>query len=221
MHPDQPRIPPLPPEQQVGEVAELLGLFTGDGAVLRHQGDHPPLNALTTVVRNPTLYRVLVPLVHYLANGTLPERDRELALLRVAMRMPCPYEWAQHHPAAKEAGITDSEIARIARKSVDDQWDSHEHAVLTAVDEVFANADVTPGTWARLSKRYSDSQLIEFVVLIGEYQKLALLLNVLRTPIDSWLDVLPRQRRRPGLENGLVDEARHEPTDVHPAVHPA
>ncbi|MFI6097755.1 carboxymuconolactone decarboxylase family protein [Lentzea sp. NPDC051213] len=188
-----PRVHPVPRDQQVGEVAELLGVFTGGGAVLRHQGDHPPLNALATVVRNPALFRVLVPQVRYLANGALPERDRELALLRIAARVPCPYEWAQHRPAAQQAGVTDSEIARVAEGLLDDHWDDHDHALLTAVDEMLTKADVADETWARLARRYAEAQLIEFVVLVGEYQKLAILLNVLRTPIDSWLggDAVP------------------------------
>ncbi|SDH46878.1 alkylhydroperoxidase AhpD family core domain-containing protein [Lentzea fradiae] len=187
MSAEVPRIPPLSTEEQVGEAAALLGVHTGGGAVLRHQGEHPPLNALTTLVRNPDLYRVLVPQVRHLANGSLPARDRELALLRVAARVPCPYEWAQHCPAAREAGVTDDEIARVALAQPDDRWDEHERTLLTAVDQMLAGSDMADDTWERLSARYSDSELIEFVVLVGEYQKLALLLNTLRTPIDPWL----------------------------------
>jgi len=69
----------------------LLRQDERDGDFARHTAGHPPLNVLTTLMRNPALFRLWAPLAEYLSNGGLPAKDREPAILRTAVRYGSPY----------------------------------------------------------------------------------------------------------------------------------
>jgi AhpD family alkylhydroperoxidase len=79
-------------------------------------------NALATLVRHPRLARAFLRFNgHLLYSSTLPPRVRELAILRVAHRRDCTYEWVHHVEMGKDAGLTDDDIAaaRRARPATD------------------------------------------------------------------------------------------------------
>jgi 4-carboxymuconolactone decarboxylase len=179
------RIPPLPPGQQAGEVAELLGSASGDGALFVEHSRRPPLNVFTIMARHPRLYRLTTALAQYLTNGLLPARDRELAVLRTAVRCGSLYEWAHHLPVARAAQVSEEEIAHLARGT--GSWTEHEQALLAAVDELHHGSTITPGTWQILARRYSEQELIELIMLVGEYHKIAFFLNATGTPLDDWV----------------------------------
>jgi alkylhydroperoxidase family enzyme len=49
-----------------------------------------------------------------------------------------------------------------------------------AAEELYDDAVVSDGTWATLAKRLDDRQLIELLVVIGQYQAVAYYQNSLR-----------------------------------------
>ena len=74
----------------------------------------PPSNVLGLFARHPDLARAFLTFnAHLLGTSTLPPRTRELAILRIAWRRRCRYEWAQHVAIARRAGVTAEEIAQV------------------------------------------------------------------------------------------------------------
>ena len=68
-------------------------------------------NALATLARHPDLAEAFLPFnTRLLLRSTLPPRLRELAILRVARRSGCAYEWAHHARIAAKAGLSEAEI---------------------------------------------------------------------------------------------------------------
>ena len=59
-------------------------------------------------------------------------------------------------------------------------WNEHEQAILRAAEELHANAMISDATWATLSKRFDDRQLIELPIVIGQYQAVAYYQNSLK-----------------------------------------
>src|SRR6202167_6648085 len=95
------RLPPLPAEEW-DEVVEqsLSGMLPAERRTPQDAG-----NALSTFARHPALTKAFLRFnVHLLYSSTLPPRIRELAILRVAHRRECTYEWTQHVALAKKAG---------------------------------------------------------------------------------------------------------------------
>ena len=73
------------------------------------------LNIFTTLAHHPKLLkRWLVFGGHVLAKSTLPDRERELLILRVGWRCGSEYEFGQHTVIGRRLGLTDDEIRRLA-----------------------------------------------------------------------------------------------------------
>ncbi|HET9874887.1 MAG TPA: carboxymuconolactone decarboxylase family protein, partial [Mycobacterium sp.] len=87
------RLGPLPADQWDDAVQQALaGLLPAERRNPQGAG-----NALGTLARHPDLAKAFLKFnVHLLFRSTLPERLRELAILRVAYRRGCSYEWAHH-----------------------------------------------------------------------------------------------------------------------------
>ena len=56
--------------------------------------------------------------------------------------------------------------------------------MLSAVDELLATRTVSDESWQRLAGHLDRRQLIEFVMLVGQYDALAMWLNTLEVPMD-------------------------------------
>jgi alkylhydroperoxidase family enzyme len=144
-----------------------------------------------TMLRHPALLTKHTELGIYLASaGTLPPRDRELVILRIAWLCQAPYEFGEHVIIARGQGFTDADIAGLKAGSGDPHWSPHEAAVLRAVEELFANATISDPTWAVLAQSYDSQQLIELPILVGHYQQLSYLFNSLRLRLHPGNDGL-------------------------------
>ena len=132
-------------------------------------------NALATLVRHPKLTRAFLRFNGYLLYGsTLPPRLRELAILRVAHRRGCQYEWVHHVELAKRAGLTDDEITAVRSGEPVDEFD---RAVLDAVDELKEKSQLSDATWAALSQSLDERQRMDLVFTVGCYALLAMAFN--------------------------------------------
>jgi AhpD family alkylhydroperoxidase len=171
----QPRIPPLAPSERDAATNELLAMV----------GDFGELNVFTTLVRNPRVFKRWVPFGNTLLNGSLPPRDRELVILRVAHRCDCVYEWHHHTRIARDAGLDDDEIARVRIGAGDAGWHAADAVLLRAVDELLDDHRIGDATWEVLAARYDERLLIELLLLVGQYQMLAAALNSLGVEVDG------------------------------------
>lgn len=132
-------------------------------------------NALSTLAHHPALAKAFLRFnVHLLVSSTLPARIRELAILRVAHRRRCAYEWSHHERMAKEEGITDDQIAALKRGEAADAFDQ---VVITGVDELDEKSELSDQTWAALGERLDDQQRMDFVFTVGCYALLAMAFN--------------------------------------------
>jgi 4-carboxymuconolactone decarboxylase len=179
------RIPPLPPEERSDEVQELLAaVATGDGDDV--------LNIFATLARHPRLLKRWMAFGGtLLLRGVLPPRDRELVILRTAYRCRAEYEWGQHTRIARESGLDDDEIARVAEGPDADGWDDADAALLRAVDELRDQAVISDATWAELAARYDERQLIELPMLVGQYHLVAFALNSLGVEREEGVEGFP------------------------------
>lgn len=165
-HPTVPRIPPVVEPDEATE-AILAKTLVRDGA---------PLNVFTTLAHNPRLLQRLNVLGGlFLTKSTIPARERELVVLRVGALARSRYEFGQHVLLAREAGVTDDEIAAIARGT--GPWSAQDQAVLDLAEEIHTDCGVSDATWQALSREYTAAQLLELVALAGFYRMLASLLN--------------------------------------------
>jgi 4-carboxymuconolactone decarboxylase len=172
----QPRIPPLPPDEQDDQARELLaGVQVADA---------PASNIFATLVRHPGLFRRWLPLGGKLLTGKLPARDRELLILRTAVLCHADYEWGQHRLIGRSCGIAEEEIARIRSGSEAEGWAAFDAALLRAAEELHDTANIADATWEALAERYDERQLIEVPMLVGHYHMVAFTLNALGVELE-------------------------------------
>jgi 4-carboxymuconolactone decarboxylase len=182
-----PRIEPLPESEWEGDIADILrALPPGADAPV---GEY---NVFRTLARHPDLFRSWVPFGGYLlVAGTLPARDRELVILRTAVRCRSSYEWGQHVRIALRLGIEREAIDRIPGGPDAGGWTEDEATLLRAVDELHDEATISEPTWTALAGFYDETQLIELTMLIGQYHMVAFALNSLGVELDDGLETLP------------------------------
>jgi len=173
-----PRVPPLAPGEWSPEAQEVLG-------PLRGAMGGRALNIFGTLAHHPELLRRwLVFANHVLGKSTLPARERELAILRVGWLCRAEYEWGQHVLVARQVGIDDAEIARVAAGPDAPGWTPREAAVLRAADELWREAKVGDANWAELSHHFDVPQLLDLVFAIGQYTLVSMALNTLGVERD-------------------------------------
>jgi 4-carboxymuconolactone decarboxylase len=144
-----------------------------------------PQNIFLTLARNPKLLRDYLPFgSRLLLRGTLPARDRELAILRTAWLCGCEYEWGHHVRFAADAGLSEEEIAGVANPQAV-AWSEHDDAILRATGELVRDHAIAAPTWNTLAQAYDDAALVEFTMLVGHYAMLAGMLNSARVPHDE------------------------------------
>jgi alkylhydroperoxidase family enzyme len=119
---------------------------------------------------NPTIARAVGALGEQLRfGGTLPDRLREIAILRYAARSGYGYEWAHHVRPATLSGLDDDTIAALAREAVPGELDEPARAVVAAVDRVVAHEEIPESVQRVLVEAVGLAGVVELVALCGLY----------------------------------------------------
>ncbi len=131
--------------------------------------------ALATLVRHPKLAKAFLGFnIHLLFRSTLPERLRELAILRVAHRRGCTYEWAHHVAMGREVGLSEADIEDLQHGTAAAPLD---RTVLAAVDELEEQSRISDATWSALAEQLDERQRMDLVFTVGCYSTLAMAFN--------------------------------------------
>jgi alkylhydroperoxidase family enzyme len=148
-------------------------------------------NFFKTMVRHRELFRVWNEFGRTVFKGRLPDRDRELLILRTAWLTRCRFEWAHHQPLVERLGMSAQEIRRITRGPDAGGWSELDAALLRAVDELHTRSDIGDATWKVLRAHYDDAELIEIPVVVGQYHLVAFFNNAFGVEVDARLPSLP------------------------------
>ncbi len=114
----------------------------------------------------------------------LSARLRELAILRVAQTSKAQYEWTQHVPIAKAAGVTDAQIAALeAGNGTATCFDARDQLMLRFTDELIQQVRVSDATFARMTEQFPPREIVELILAVGFYMLIARLLET--TAVDQ------------------------------------
>lgn len=178
-HPGPPRIAPGD-RKQIGLFA--YGFTAAAGLVMR---SNPP-RLFRTMARNPKLFRGWLRFAgRLMPGGTLPRRDTELLILRVAHLRDCAYEFDHHVRLGKRAGVTAADVTRVQDGPEAPGWTAREAVLLRAADALVASKGLDDELWHALSGELAEPQAIEFVLLVTHYDMLATFLLTLRIEPDT------------------------------------
>jgi 4-carboxymuconolactone decarboxylase len=183
------RIEPLKPRDFPLEMRDALAALRPPNP--RHQqmptADRPKaLGVLGTMAHHPALAQAYFTFNgHLLLATTLTERHRELLVMRVAAVRKCGGEWFQHLFVARDAGITDEEIGRIAYGPDAPFWTDLEAALLRSVDELIIVGAIGDKTWRTLAAELDTQQLLDVIFTVGGYDTLARLFGSVQIGVEE------------------------------------
>jgi alkylhydroperoxidase family enzyme len=149
-----------PPEALEESAAKLLGKLP--------QGDDGPLNLMAVLINNPDLLRGWGRFTATLFPGRLPERERELLILRTAWNVGSGYEWGNHTELGLGLGITPREIQRLTGP-LDGEWSEREALLLHAADELHGKGELSRETLEQLCESHGLDVAIEVIFVVGAY----------------------------------------------------
>src|SRR5436190_18510959 len=164
----------------------------------------PPLNIFRTLAHAETTLR---PFLRFggavLGRMQLDPLVRELAILTVAKEAEAEYEWIQHVAIAKHVGATDDQIAAIADRTWADPaagaLDRAQAAAIALAAAVVHSPHVDDELFERVRAQFSDREIVELLLAIGDYLMLARVMTVLEIDLDEPAgdSVLRGRRDRP------------------------
>lgn len=165
--------------RDVGPATWLLSRAAG-----RVGGTRPP--ALFLVLgRHRRLFRGWLRFAgRLMPRGTLPRRETELVILRVAHLRACAYEFEHHRRLGRRAGVTPADVTRVQAGPGADGWTERERVLLAAVDALHHDRDVDDALWRRLRTHLDEKAAIELLLLAGHYEMLATTITALRLEPD-------------------------------------
>lgn len=168
------RIPYPDPAAASAEAREILQLL-------------PPLNIFRMLAHAESL---AIPYAGFggalLTQLRLDPKLRELAVLEVALEAEAPYEWVQHVPIAEAAGVRAEQTAAIQRRETDSgQLDALERAVVDFTRQAVSQPRVDDGIFASLAEHLDSRQIVELLLVIGNYLMLARVMTTLDLEIDE------------------------------------
>lgn len=133
----------------------------------------------------------------------LDPKLRELAILLVAARTGAEYEWVQHAGISRALGIDEAQIDAVARGDLQAAClESDAQALLRFTSEVLEGSRAGEETFADLASRFPPRQIIELLLVIGNYHMLARIMNTLDIDIDQ------------AVGGAIIDQARSRLGDL-------
>ena len=169
-----PRIAPLKPDELTDEQKEALKPF--DGRVI---------NIFATLARAPKALTRFQQWGAYVLSrrNSLPEREREIVILRVGYLCKSGYEFTQHTRIGLAAGLTEADISNI-KKGAGAGWSAADAALIRAADELVGDHFVSDATWAALKAHFDEKQRMDVVFTVGQYTQVSMFLNTFGVQLD-------------------------------------
>jgi 4-carboxymuconolactone decarboxylase len=117
-------------------------------------------------------------------HDTTSRRLRELMILRTALLHHSRYEWHQHRRMAREAGVTDNEVAELEMWRHSDVFSAADKAALAFTDAIVAG-EVPQAINDELARHFDDQQRVELTVTAGFYAMVPRVLEALGVPVED------------------------------------
>ena len=196
------RIPLLPESGWTDEVRDLFTIFEGEEA--RTRGTR--FNIMKTLAHHPSLMSRFLAYEHQLLrHPTIPERLREIIILRLAWLYQQEYEWNQHVIIARAAGMSEEEIEAVKAGDAHPVWSPLDRHAIRAVDRMYAGETLDDQTWAGLAAHFDHAQMLEVLFTIGTFAMMSWIFNSTGLQIEA-----PDSADMPTPQGSAQETAGHE-----------
>ena len=178
-----PRVPVVPTEELTGKARDVAEAAGGYG----------PFAGLVGVMANrpPVLEHTFGLLLDLKAEGVLPARYLELALVTVSKLNECTFCVSNHAPRLAATGISEAAAEAILTYDTVDEFDEVDKLVIEYAVQVTTDFHrVRDAMFDRLRAHFDDAQIVELTwrtALCGAFNRFN---DVLQTQVDDGVAVL-------------------------------
>lgn len=116
---------------------------------------------------------------------TLTAREREIAILALAVERQCEFEWYAHRLVAEQIGMTSEELADLAAGRAPSTASPAERLVHASTLQMLRSRTLDDALFDDARSALGTQKLAELVALVGYYDQLALSLAVWHTPLPE------------------------------------
>lgn len=157
------------------------------------------LNVMKMMTGAGNMFPALVGMVQAVfGEADIDASHREIIVLRAASVLNCPYEWQANERMARNAGLTETDIAAAAGEVDPDAVAPEYRLLLAATDELLIDGTLTDLTLRELLDVFGATVTRKYVVTIAWFSLLSLFLNGTRVPLESTDKIGSRTSPIPG-----------------------
>lgn len=152
------------------------------------------LNTWRALLHRPSIFTAYLPYLRAVAGpGVLDQRIKELTAFRVAIANHCRYSASHRVRAARAAGVTDEELAALARDELDGFSEAEQAALEFARELTVLPASVRFGrdpqavdnaVLEQVQALFSDPEIVELTANISLWNALTRFHRVMGLPLD-------------------------------------
>src|SRR4051812_22506034 len=149
--PDPPaRLPQIKDEEFTDETRAFFGQWTG--GIFKDSDKHP---VLRTFAHHPQLANAFSPLnIHLLSTNTLPVKQRQIAIMRLAWITKATFMWSSHLNTSVMCGCSPDMYEPIKQGADDPYFTDFERTVIRATEELLRDQFVSDANWNALLKEW-------------------------------------------------------------------
>jgi alkylhydroperoxidase family enzyme len=147
----------------------------------------PGVAAVDMLAHSPLLALQFLRLAHaQFTTLELTARNREIFILTVAAHVQCEYEYQQHIPISRDAGVDAALREAIWTGQLDAaELNPPEQALIEFVRDVLLSPSVPEPTMVSIQSHFSVREIVEILQLIGFYSGFGRLCTVLDIAIET------------------------------------
>jgi len=144
-----------------------------------------PPNLYRALANHPALVAAWTEFSKMLRHDTrTPRALRELVILRGGQLMRSEYEWAQHLPMARKAGVSEAQINALSAWRTSGEFDQREKAALALAEEV-TQGHVSDAVHAEALRHFDHHDYVELAAVAAFYAMVGRMLDAMGVPPDA------------------------------------
>ena len=150
----------------------------------------PPIALFRAFVRNMPMAEAMGGWGGYELSSrlSLTLRDREIVIDRTCARCGCEYEWGVHVMfVADRAGLSAPQVASLTHGGASDGcWtDERDRLLIEGVDALHDTSAITDGLWPRMTRLFTEEQMLDLMMLCGWYHAISFAANGARVALEE------------------------------------
>jgi 4-carboxymuconolactone decarboxylase len=143
-----------------------------------------PPNLYKALGNHPKLVAAWTEFSKTLRHDTRTPRSlRELVILRGAQLMRSEYEWAQHLPMARKAGVSEDQIRNLASWKTSSNFNPAEKAAL-ALGEAVTQGHVNDAVYAEAMRHFDHHDYVELALVAAFYAMVGRMLDAMGVQLE-------------------------------------